>query len=194
MNTASNRNPGKCSYPLPPKKTFSACHAPECTDRAQTSTTVSGRSSRVALVSVLSRSAPSKRYVRKHVPYHTIPYHTIPYHTIPYRTYHTIPYEAKPCISYPRHPMPCHSHLPVPYHKVIVPSHIVACTVVSLCYLRLRQLMKEDTCVLCKTVMDRVMVCNAENLRYVHWPLPSKRGICTVSPLTSCPLLIIGGK
>lgn len=35
----------------------------------------------------------------------------------------------------------------------------------SLCYLRLRQLMKEDTCVLCKTVMDRVMVCNEENIR-----------------------------
>ena len=38
----------------------------------------------------------------------------------------------------------------------------------SLCYLRLRQLMKEDTCVLCKTVMDRVMVCTEENIRWVR--------------------------
>lgn len=36
----------------------------------------------------------------------------------------------------------------------------------SLCYLRLRKLMKEETCVLCKTVMDKVMVCKAENVRY----------------------------
>lgn len=26
--------------------------------------------------------------------------------------------------------------------------------------------MKEDTCVLCKTVMDRVIVCETENIRY----------------------------
>lgn len=37
----------------------------------------------------------------------------------------------------------------------------------SLCYLRLRQLMKEDTCVLCKGTMDRVMVCYTSGVRCV---------------------------
>lgn len=45
----------------------------------------------------------------------------------------------------------------------------------SLCYLRIRQLMKEDTCVLCKSPMDRVMVCKAENIRCV--PLSSRTNI-----------------
>ena len=39
--------------------------APECTDRVQTSTKVSGRPSRVDLPSVLSKSARTTRYVRK---------------------------------------------------------------------------------------------------------------------------------
>ena len=38
--------------------------APECTDRAQTSTTVSGRPCRVDLLSILPKSARTKRCVR----------------------------------------------------------------------------------------------------------------------------------
>ena len=50
----------------------------------------------------------------------------------------------------------------VPRHTRNVRTHPL---LRSLCYLRLRQLMKEDTCVLCKSVMDRVMVCTEENIR-----------------------------
>ena len=47
------------------KKNFERLpRAPECTDRAQTLTTVSGRPSRVDLLRILPESARTKRYVR----------------------------------------------------------------------------------------------------------------------------------
>ena len=64
---ASQRNPEKCSCPLPlENKNFERLpRAPQCTDRAQTSTKVSGRPSCVNVLSVLSESARTTRYVRK---------------------------------------------------------------------------------------------------------------------------------
>ncbi|CAM9737646.1 unnamed protein product [Choristocarpus tenellus] len=52
----------------------------------------------------------------------------------------------------------CEKHL----HAVGPCNHLGVC---SLCYLRLRKLLKEMSCVLCKTEMDRVMVCDSESLR-----------------------------
>ena len=51
---------------LAPEKNFERLpRTPECTDRAQTSTTVPGRPSRVDLRSVLPKSARTKGYVGK---------------------------------------------------------------------------------------------------------------------------------
>ena len=50
-NNTSNERPGKSPYPLPPKKHFQRTpRATHCTDRAQTSLTVSGRPSFVDLL------------------------------------------------------------------------------------------------------------------------------------------------
>ena len=66
MNKASYRKPGKLSYPLPRnfvlERTSRATH---CTDRAQTSTTVSGRPSSVEPLVVCANGACTKRYERK---------------------------------------------------------------------------------------------------------------------------------
>ena len=68
-HNAAQRNPGKSSYLLPPKKkNFEhPPRAPHCSDRAQISTNVSGRSSPVKAFSRCPNGARTKRYGRKQI-------------------------------------------------------------------------------------------------------------------------------
>ena len=65
-NRPRTDKPGKSYYPLPPEKNFERTSRElQCSDRAQTSTTGSGRSSCVDVRSVLAKSARTKRYYPK---------------------------------------------------------------------------------------------------------------------------------
>lgn len=68
QHKTSCTEPGKPYYPLPPNTKLWALGmraTSQCSDRAQTSTSVSGRASRVDAVSVLPKSARANRYARK---------------------------------------------------------------------------------------------------------------------------------
>ena len=66
VQNASERKPGKSSYPLSPKKNFErTLRATHRTDRAQTSTTVSGRPPCVDFLSACANGARTKRHERK---------------------------------------------------------------------------------------------------------------------------------
>ena len=66
QSKASCREPGKSSYTLPAEKNFERLpREVQRSDGAQTSTSVSGRASRVGVFSVLAKSARTKRYVDK---------------------------------------------------------------------------------------------------------------------------------
>ena len=62
QNRPHTEKPGKSSYPLPSKKNFEGTPRElQCSDRAQTSNTGSGRPSCVDVLSGLAKSARTKR-------------------------------------------------------------------------------------------------------------------------------------